>query len=58
VTAVAYFGVRTSAYWTLEAREHTHDLAATASTLRELLADSHVLGGLRRQRKGVHAGPM
>ena len=33
-------GVRTSAYWTLEAREHTDDLATTAGTVRELLADA------------------
>jgi len=32
-------GLRTSVYWTLEAREHTDDLAVTASTVRELLAD-------------------
>ena len=39
IVRVGRFGVRTSAYWTLEAREHTDDLAATASTVRELLAD-------------------
>jgi asparagine synthase (glutamine-hydrolysing) len=33
-------GVRTSAYWTLEAREHTDGLVATASTVRELLTDT------------------
>jgi asparagine synthase (glutamine-hydrolysing) len=33
-------GVRTSAYWTLEAREHADDLATTAGTVRELLADA------------------
>lgn len=32
-------GVRSSAYWTLEAREHTDDVASTAGTVRELLAD-------------------
>lgn len=32
-------GVRTSAYWTLEAREHTDGLDVTAATVRELLAD-------------------
>lgn len=33
-------GVRTSAYWALEAREHTDDLATTAGIVRELLADA------------------
>jgi asparagine synthase (glutamine-hydrolysing) len=33
-------GVRASAYWTLEAREHTDDLATTAGTVRELLTDA------------------
>jgi len=33
-------GARTCAYWALEAREHTGDLAATAGTVRELLADA------------------
>jgi len=33
-------GIRTSVYWTLEAREHTDDLATTAGTVRELLADA------------------
>jgi asparagine synthase (glutamine-hydrolysing) len=33
-------GIRTSAYWTLEAREHADDLATTAGTVRELLADA------------------
>jgi asparagine synthase (glutamine-hydrolysing) len=32
-------GVRSSAYWTLEAREHADDAATTAGTVRELLAD-------------------
>jgi asparagine synthase (glutamine-hydrolysing) len=32
-------GVRSSAYWTLEAHEHTDDVATTAGTVRELLAD-------------------
>jgi asparagine synthase (glutamine-hydrolysing) len=32
-------GIRTSAYWTLAAREHTDDLATTAGTVRELLTD-------------------
>src|SRR6202046_5094354 len=36
---VGRFGLKTSKYWTLEAREHTDDLAATASNVRELLAD-------------------
>ncbi len=36
---VGRFGVRTSPYWTLEAREHTDDLATAASKVRELLAD-------------------
>ena len=39
IVRVGRFGVRTSAYWALEAREHTDDLAATASKVRELLAD-------------------
>src|SRR5579862_9075314 len=39
IVRVGRFGMRTSAYWTLEAREHTDDLAATAATVRELLAD-------------------
>jgi len=33
-------GVRTCVYWALEAREHTDDLATTAGTVRELLADA------------------
>ena len=33
-------GVRTCAYWALEAREHTDDLAVTARTVRELLTDA------------------
>ena len=33
-------GIRTSVYWTLEAREHTDDLATTAGNVRELLADA------------------
>ena len=33
-------GIRASAYWTLEAREHADDLATTAGTVRELLADA------------------
>ena len=32
-------GVRTCAYWALEAWEHTDDLATTAGTVRELLTD-------------------
>ena len=32
-------GIRESAYWRLEAREHADDLASTAGTVRELLAD-------------------
>ena len=39
IVRVGRFGVRTSAYWTLKAREHTDDLAATASAVRDLLAD-------------------
>jgi asparagine synthase (glutamine-hydrolysing) len=33
-------GIRVSTYWALEAREHTDDLATTAGTVRELLADA------------------
>ncbi|MGH3260905.1 MAG: asparagine synthase (glutamine-hydrolyzing) [Trebonia sp.] len=33
-------GARTSTYWRLEAAEHTDDLATTAATVRELLADT------------------
>ena len=33
-------GIRESAYWRLEAREHTGDLASAAGTVRELLADT------------------
>ena len=33
-------GARTCAYWALEAREHTDDLAVTAGTVRELLTDA------------------
>jgi asparagine synthase (glutamine-hydrolysing) len=32
-------GIRESAYWRLEAREHAGDLPSTAGTVRELLAD-------------------
>ena len=32
-------GIRESAYWRLEAREHAGDLASTAGTVRELLTD-------------------
>ena len=32
-------GIRTSVYWTLEAREHADDLATTAGTVRDLLTD-------------------
>jgi asparagine synthase (glutamine-hydrolysing) len=32
-------GIRESAYWRLEAREHAGDLASTAGTVRDLLAD-------------------
>jgi asparagine synthase (glutamine-hydrolysing) len=39
IVQVGRFGLKTSTYWTLEAREHTDDLAATASNVRELLAD-------------------
>src|SRR5690348_9155118 len=39
IVRVGRFGVRTTAYWTLEAREHTGDLATTASKVRELLTD-------------------
>jgi asparagine synthase (glutamine-hydrolysing) len=39
IVQVGRYGLRTSKYWTLEAREHTDDLAATASNVRELLAD-------------------
>jgi asparagine synthase (glutamine-hydrolysing) len=37
IVQVGRFGLRTSTYWTLEAREHTDDLAATAENVRELL---------------------
>ena len=40
IAVVGRGGVRTSAYWTLEAREHTDGLVATASTVRDLLADT------------------
>ena len=40
IAVVGRGGVRTSAYWTLEAREHTDGLVATAGTVRELLADT------------------
>ncbi len=33
-------GIRTFTYWTLEAREHTDDLATTAGTVRDLLTDA------------------
>jgi asparagine synthase (glutamine-hydrolysing) len=39
IVQVSRSGLRTSTYWTLEAREHTDDLAATAEKVRELLAD-------------------
>jgi asparagine synthase (glutamine-hydrolysing) len=39
IVRVGRFGLKTSTYWTLEAREHTDDLAATAENVRELLAD-------------------
>jgi asparagine synthase (glutamine-hydrolysing) len=39
IVQVGRFGLRTSTYWTLEARDHTDDLAATAENVRELLAD-------------------
>lgn len=32
-------GLRTSAFWSLEAREHTDDLATTSAAVRDLLAD-------------------
>ena len=40
IAVVSRAGTRTSAYWALEAREHTDGLIATASTVRELLADT------------------
>ncbi|HEX7163999.1 MAG TPA: asparagine synthase (glutamine-hydrolyzing) [Trebonia sp.] len=40
IAVVGRGGVRTSAYWTLEAREHTDGLVTTASTVRDLLADT------------------
>jgi asparagine synthase (glutamine-hydrolysing) len=40
IAVVGRGGVRTSAYWTLEAREHTDGLVTTAGTVRELLADT------------------
>jgi asparagine synthase (glutamine-hydrolysing) len=39
IVTVTRGGVRTAAYWKLEAREHTDDLAATTATVRELLED-------------------
>jgi asparagine synthase (glutamine-hydrolysing) len=39
IVQVGRFGLRTSTYWTLEARDHTDDLAATAENVRELLTD-------------------
>ncbi|MGH3168691.1 MAG: asparagine synthase (glutamine-hydrolyzing), partial [Trebonia sp.] len=39
IVQVGRDGLRTSAYWTLEAREHTDDLATTVSTVRDLLTD-------------------
>jgi asparagine synthase (glutamine-hydrolysing) len=39
IVRVGRRGVRTSAYWKLEAREHTDDLAVTAAKVRALLAD-------------------
>jgi len=33
------FGLKTSTYWTLEARHHIDDLAATAGNVRDLLTD-------------------
>jgi asparagine synthase (glutamine-hydrolysing) len=39
IVTVSHGGVRTSAYWALQAHEHTDDLATTAGTVRELLAD-------------------
>jgi asparagine synthase (glutamine-hydrolysing) len=40
IAVVSRAGTRTSAYWALEAREHPDGLMATASTVRELLADT------------------
>jgi asparagine synthase (glutamine-hydrolysing) len=39
IVRVGRSGLRTSTYWTLEATEHTDDLATTAGRVRELLAD-------------------
>jgi asparagine synthase (glutamine-hydrolysing) len=39
IVQVGRFGLKTSTYWTLEARDHTDDLAATAENVRDLLAD-------------------
>jgi asparagine synthase (glutamine-hydrolysing) len=39
IVRVGRDGIRSSAYWALEAREHTDDVATTAGTVRELLAD-------------------
>ncbi|MGH3279965.1 MAG: asparagine synthase (glutamine-hydrolyzing) [Trebonia sp.] len=40
IAVVGRGGTATSAYWTLEAAPHAGDLAATALTVRELLADA------------------
>ena len=39
IVQVGRSGIRTSTYWTLEARDHTDDLAATAENVRDLLTD-------------------
>jgi asparagine synthase (glutamine-hydrolysing) len=40
IAVVGRGGVRVSTYWSLEAAPHTDDLTATASKVRELLADT------------------
>jgi asparagine synthase (glutamine-hydrolysing) len=39
IVRISRDGVRSSAYWTLGAHEHTDDTATTAETVRDLLAD-------------------
>jgi asparagine synthase (glutamine-hydrolysing) len=40
VAVVGRGGIRVSTYWSLQARPHAGDLAATAATVRDLLADT------------------
>ncbi|MEV4974712.1 asparagine synthase (glutamine-hydrolyzing) [Streptomyces scopuliridis] len=44
VVTVSFTGIRTTRYWTLEAKEHTDDRAATVARVHELLHDT-----MRRQ---------